>query len=176
MSFVDPEKIIEKIDLAGVMSAADFGAGAGFYTIALAKALGPRGKVYALDIRKEMLEIVRSKARAFHLSNVEALWADLDSPHGSNLKDLTMDLVVISNILFQIQSKEALAAEALRILKPRGKLILVEWSEDPGALGPPLKDRITRRDAENLFLKAGFLLDREFQAGEHHYGLLFKKP
>lgn len=175
MEFVDPEKIIEALNIVPGMSAADFGCGAGFYSIPLARAVGSQGKIYALDIRKEMLEIIRSKARTFRLANIETIWTDLERPEGSNLKDTSMDVVVISNILFQIENKENLAKEASRILKPGGKLVLVEWAEEERPIGPPIKERVNRNEAENIFLKTGLMLDREFAAGEHHYGLLFKK-
>ncbi len=175
MNFAEPEKIIEVLDIIPGLSAVDFGCGAGFYTIALARACGSQGKVYALDIRKEMLEMVRSKARTFRLTNIETFWTDLEKPHASNLKDQSMDIAIISNVLFQIENKENLASEAARILKPAGKLLLVEWAEEERPIGPPIKFRINRNEAESLFLKANLILDREISAGEHHYGLLFKK-
>ena len=174
--FVKPEAVIDALDVRPGMVAADFGSGAGFYTTVLARRLGESGKVYAFDIRKEMLEVVRSKARTFGLTNLEAIWADLEKPEGSHLKNSSADLVIISNILFQVEKKSNLAAEAFRILKPGGRVTLVEWAEDEKPFGPPLRDRVNRKEAEDLFLKQGFLFEKEFHAGEHHYGLVLKKP
>ena len=122
-----------------------------------------------------MLEVVRSKARTFGLNNIEAVRADLEKPEGSHLKAASADIVIISNILFQVEDKKALGAEALRILKPGGRILTVEWSEDKSYFGPPLKNRINRKEAEEIFLKAGLRFEKEFSAGDHHYGLIFSK-
>ncbi len=173
--FVDPKSALEALDLRPGMVAADFGCGAGFYTIPLARRLGETGKVWAFDIRTEMLEVVRSKARVFGLSNIEAIRANLEDRDGSHLKTGSVDLVIISNILFQVEDKKNLAAEALRILKPGGRILAVEWSEDKFHFGPPLKNRINRKEAEDVFLKAGAGLEKELDAGDHHYALVFSK-
>ncbi|MDP3784604.1 MAG: methyltransferase domain-containing protein [bacterium] len=176
MSFINPKNAIEALDIRPGMTVADFGCGAGFYTIPFAQRLGETGKVYAFDIRAEMLEVVRSKARTFGLNNVEAVRADLERPEGSHLKAASTDLVIVSNILFQVEDKKTLAAEALRILKPGGRILAVEWSEEKFYFGPPLKSRLNRKEAEDIFLKAGLRFEKEFSAGDHHYGLIFQKP
>lgn len=176
MAFTDPKAVIEVLDILPGMVAADFGSGAGGYTIPLAERLGNSGKVYALDIRKEMLEVVRSKARSFNLSNVETIWADLETSQGSHLKENSVDIVMISNILFQVENRKRLSDEVFRILKSGGRVVLVEWAEDKKPFGPPLKERVNRKEAEDLFLKTGFVFEKEFNAGEYHYGLVLKKP
>ena len=173
--FVKPESIVKILDILPGMAVADFGAGAGFYTIPIAKRVGESGKVYAFDIRKETLEIIRSKAREARLFNIDALRADLEDKEGSHLKSGSVDMIMISNILFQTEDKKNLADESFRILKPGGKVVLVEWNEDKGCSGPPLADRVNRRDAEEIFLKCGFIFEKELNAGENHYGLVLKK-
>lgn len=175
IGFVEPESIVKVLQIFKGMKVADFGAGAGFYAIPAAKLVGASGKVYALDIRKEVLEIIRSKARERGLANVETLRADLEIKEGSHLASGSMDLVIISNILFQIEDKKNLAQEAFRILKPRGRVALVEWDEAKKSFGPPLVHRVTRGEAENIFIKAGFTFEKELDAGERHYGLILKK-
>ncbi len=174
--FIDPKAALETLDIRPGMTVADFGCGAGFYTIPFAERLGETGRVYAFDIRTEMLEVVRSKAKTFGLNNIETVWADLEKPEGSHLKASSADLVIISNILFQVDDKKALGAEAFRILKSGGRILTVEWSEDKFYFGPPLKSRINRKEAEEVFLKTGLRFEKEFGAGDHHYGLIFQKP
>ena len=108
--FVAPETIIKLLDILPGMKVADFGAGAGFYALAIAKRVGPSGKVFALDIRKEMLEVIRSRAREQKLLNVEAIWADLEAAEGSHLKENSIDFVIVSNVLFQVENRKGLAA------------------------------------------------------------------
>lgn len=173
--FIAPEAVVKNLDIRPGMKVADFGAGAGFYTLVLAQRVGASGKVWALDIRKEMLEVIRSKARGAHLTNIETLWSDLEKPEGSHLKENSTDLVLISNLLFQVQDKKILAEETFRILKSGGRVVLVEWAEEEKPVGPPLPERVNRKAAEDIFLKAGFHFEKEFDAGENHYGLILKK-
>ena len=154
---------------------ADFGAGHGYFTIPMARAVGGDGKVYAIDVQKEVLDIIRAKAKVEHLLNIEPMWADLDQPHGSKLKEGYIDLVMIANMLFQTEQKEQLLKEAYRVLRSGGRLAIVEWDESPAPLGPPPALRIKKEKVRGLGIAAGFEIDREFEAGSHHYGLLFIK-
>lgn len=175
MAFVRPDDIIDNLNIHPGMKAADFGCGAGFYSLALAKRVGEKGKVYAMDIRKEMLQMVASKAKPEHLLNIETIWSDLETPQGSHLADKSVDFVIISNILFQVENKEIIVKEAARILKDEGLVALIEWEKENTPAGPPKEQRITKEEAKMLLGQNGFIEQKEFYAGEHHYGLLFKK-
>jgi len=153
---------------------ADFGAGHGYFTIPLARIVGNEGRVYAIDVQKAALDIIRSKAKLEHLFNVEPVWADLDRAGGSRLKDKSVDFVLVSNIIFQTEKKDEVLREAERVLRDGGRLAIVEW-EPSAPWGPPTDFRVKKETARNLAVQAGFEFDREFEAGEYHYGLLFKK-
>ena len=154
---------------------ADFGCGAGFFSIPLGQMVGGSGKVYSLDIRPEALEATRAKIKLFHLFNIEPNRANLELPRGSGIKDEGVDKVLISNILFQAENKSGLVAEVFRILKAGGSVMIVEWSENKFIGGPSLDNRVGRDEAKKLFADAGFSFFKEFSAGSHHYGLIFKK-
>ena len=179
--FLEPERIVQNFGLEKGDYVADFGVGHGFFTIAVARAVGNSGKVYALDVQKSVLEVVRAKARVNHLLNIETVWADLDEPGGSRIKDNFIDLVLVTNILFQAEKKDVVMQEAYRIVQPGGKMVAVEWDspESIGTtglkVGPPSELRLKKEQVKELAQQAGFRLDREFEAGSHHYGLLFKK-
>ncbi len=174
--FINPEQIIKTIGVRPGTQAADFGSGSGFYSIPLAKAVGSGGKVYAFDIQPEMLELTRSKARQARLLNISAMRADLERERGTNLAENTMDLALISNILFQSEKKSAILKEAFRILKNGGELALIEWSPYGRGAGPKTDKIIPKQAAEKLAEDAGFKMIKEFDAGENHYGLLYLKP
>jgi len=164
-SFLNPDTIVDEWDVRPGEVVADFGAGSGFFSVALAKRVGYAGKVYALDIREEALEAVRSRAKSFRLLNIETIKADLERERGSTLKNETMDKIVISNILFQaVNGQSIIIEEARRILKPNGFVFAIEW-----------KDKIKKEETERLFELAGFKKHKEFVAGSHHYGIIFKK-
>lgn len=154
---------------------ADFGCGSGHYTIAAAKCVGEKGRVYALDIQKDLLQAVKSTAELNNLKNIEIIWADLDLPQGSRLADNSVDFVIISNILFQSEKREQIVKEALRILKNRGGAAVIEWEKEAGKTGPTQEHRISKEESQTIFLQAGFKIEKEFQPGENHYGLIFRK-
>jgi len=179
MAFVNPEEVVKKhFNLQPGMVVADFGAGSGYYTLASARIVGESdsGVVYAVDIQKDLLEKIKSRAEEEGLKNVEIVWADLDKPEGSRIAADSLDFVVISNILFQTENKRAVAREAFHVLKSGGIAGVIDWSESFGGLGPRPEDVVGKQDCEKLFLEAGFTMEKEFEAGEHHYGFLFKKP
>ncbi|MCR4284183.1 MAG: class I SAM-dependent methyltransferase [Parcubacteria group bacterium] len=173
--FLNPEQIIKRLDINPGIIAVDFGCGTGHWSVALAKQVGDIGKVYALDIQKEMLEATKSRAEALGLLNVEVVRGDLDEENGSNLSSGIADFVLLSNILFQADKREVMVKEASRVLKSGGEVAIIEWDQSDVPLGPPKQLKLKPEDARRMFLEAGFVFKDDFPAGEHHYGLLFKK-
>ncbi|MBI2122348.1 MAG: methyltransferase domain-containing protein [Candidatus Sungbacteria bacterium] len=174
--FLSPEQVVRQFGLEKGDHVADFGSGHGYLTIPMARIVGGDGKIFALDIQKNSLDIIRSKARLEHLLNIETVRADLEEPRGSHIKAGYINFAVISNILFQVENKIALFEEAYRILHRGGKLAVIEWEGSlQSSLGPPLELRIAKDEASRLASEAGFKLISEFDGGTHHYGLLFIK-
>ena len=174
--FLNPSRIVRHLDIKRGDTVADFGAGHGYFTVPLAKIVGSDGRVYAIDIQKEPLQIIASKAKAEHLLNVLVIRGDLETSGGSSLKDATIDLVLISTMLFQAEDKEAVFREAYRVTHEKGILAIIEWDPyDHGGLGPPTELRVAKRNVIRMAESVSFKLAREFEAGEHHYGLLFVK-
>ena len=175
LGFLKPEEVIAEWDIRPGEKIADFGCWAGFFSIPLGQRVGPSGRVYALDIREEALEATRAKIRLFHLYNIETVRANLEMPNGSGLKTESVDKIIICNILFQAENKEAVVAEAFRILRPEGTLAIIEWSDLKNIGGPSLEERVGEDEAKKIFENAKFGLVKNFDAGTHHYGLIFKK-
>lgn len=174
--FSQPIKNIEQFHIDPGMSVADLGSGAGFYSIELGKAIGPSGRVYAVDIQKDLLTRLQTEAANQGIHNIKLIWGDLDSKLGSTLQDNSVDRVVIANTLFQVKEKDILLEEAKRILKPKGKLLFVEWADSFGGLGPQAKDIVKPDVARTLFESHEFEFDRDIIVGDHHYGFIMRKP
>jgi ubiquinone/menaquinone biosynthesis C-methylase UbiE len=171
--FVKPEELLKQFSISHDMLVADLGAGSGFYTIPAGK-LASHGKVYAIEIQKDFITTLKNKANHEGVHNIECLWGDVESVGGTKLKDDLLDRVIASNILFQVDHKYKFIDECLRILKKGGKLLLVEWdSESP--LGPKFEQVITKNKALSMFEEKGFVLEKEVNAGEHHYGFILIK-
>lgn len=175
--FVSPAKIIEILGIMPGMAVADFGSGSGHYVLEAGKKVGKIGRVYAIDIQKEMLSYVRSHAQQMGLSNIETIWTDLEKTEATRLKNDTVDVVIISNILFQADNKDQVVKEAYRILKSGGRAAAIEWDTEQAnsSFGPPMNSRISQQAAKDLFSGEGFYFEKEFKPGDHHYGLILKK-
>ncbi|MFA6553939.1 MAG: methyltransferase domain-containing protein [Candidatus Paceibacterota bacterium] len=167
--FSDPASNLSKLGLNDGMKVVDLGAGSGFYTIEAAKRVGGSGRVYAVDVIKELLERIRSHGASQGLRNIEVVWGNAEKIGGTKLREATADRVIVSNILFQVEKLDEFVLEVKRILKPGGKVLVVDWSE-LSALSP--KTLVPAMKAQMLFEKAGFKIDQSFDAGDHHYGLV----
>jgi ubiquinone/menaquinone biosynthesis C-methylase UbiE len=173
--FSDPVKNIDACGIQAGMEIADLGSGSGFYAIAAAKALMSTGKVYAIDAQKDLLTKLKNAAAREGLYNVEVIWGDIEKAGGTKLRDASVDLVLLCNVLFQLDNKQAIVAETQRILKPSGRVLVVDWADSFAGLGPHPDMVVKKETAMDLFEHAGFHLDREVSAGAHHYGFIYKK-
>jgi ubiquinone/menaquinone biosynthesis C-methylase UbiE len=174
-AFLKPEEALESWDIRPGDTIADFGCGAGFFSLPMATRVGPQGKIYAIDVRPEALSSARSKLKLFHASWVDLIRADLEKENGTGLKDESVDKVLITNILFQVESKKAVIAEANRIIRPDGSIFVIEWDPEKEVEGPVLPDILNKKETVRLMAEQGFAVHKECAAGSHHYGLIFKK-
>ena len=170
--FSDPASNLAKLGLVDGMKVADIGAGSGFYSIEAAKKVGGSGRVFAVDVQKDLLERLRSVGQAQRLNNIEAVWGNAEKIGGTKLHESSIDRAIASNVLFQMTKLDDFALEVKRILKPGGKLLVVDWSE-ASPLGP--KTIVPAAKAQLLFEKNGFKLEQSFGAGDHHYGLILSR-
>lgn len=173
--FISPEQIVKNLGIEPGMIVADFGSGTGHYTVEAAKLITKAGKVYSIDIQKEMLQTLKSRCEINGLENVEIIWADLELHEGTRLGTGLVDFVIISNILFQVDDKKAIAKEAHRIIKNTGKVAIIEWDMIESKIGPPMVQRISSSEITKIFEESGFSFYKNFEAGDNHYGLLFRK-
>lgn len=174
MAFSEPERILNQFSLGEDWSVADFGVGSGAYALAAARHTH-RGHIYAIDIQKNLLAKVKKEAESRGSQNVEVIWGDVEKPGGTHLKEGSMDAVIIANILFQIDNKRNVAHEAARILRKGGRALIVDWTGSFGGVGPHPESVFSKEKAQELFEAASFEYEQDIEAGEHHYGLIFKK-
>lgn len=172
--FTEPIKNLKTFGLREDMIVADLGAGSGFYTIPLAQMV-PKGKVYAIEIQKDFLTTIKNKGREAHLGNLECLLGDVEKIGGTKIKDAILDAVLASNIFFQIENKDKFIEEIKRILKPNGKLLIIDWSLSGSVFGVSFDKIISKDKVREMFENKGFIWERNIDAGSHHYGIIFKK-
>jgi ubiquinone/menaquinone biosynthesis C-methylase UbiE len=158
------------------MKVVDLGAGTGAYTKLFANGVGSTGTVYALDVQKDVLQRLKRDLDQKGYSHITYIWANVEKQGGTKLADATADYVFISNMLFQVESAESVLEEVHRILKPKGRLAIIDWSESFNGMGPSEKHVIVRGEMLRHAHEAHFAYVDDFDAGSHHYGLFFEKP
>jgi ubiquinone/menaquinone biosynthesis C-methylase UbiE len=169
--FLDPKSIIrDYLKPQPGMVAVDFGCGSGGWSIPLSEAL-EGGKVYAVDILEEPLSALRSKMNARRIFNIEIVKMDIEKTILRFMPN-SVNIVLLSNVLFQVKDKKKVLEEAKRILAPGGTMLIIDWEKD-SAIGP--ETRISAEEMRSLADQAGFIFDQSFKAGSHHYGMTFKK-
>jgi ubiquinone/menaquinone biosynthesis C-methylase UbiE len=175
MAFADPKRNIEQFNLEEGMEVADFGAGAGYLAVEAAEVVGKKGNVYVIDIQQELLTKSKHYAKEHHLESIVFIHGDLEKENGSTLPDESMDAVIISNLLFQVGHKEAVLHEANRILKKGGRILVVDWRESFGGVGPQPEHVIAESDMRTFVETEGFTHITDIDTGAYHYGLIFRK-
>jgi ubiquinone/menaquinone biosynthesis C-methylase UbiE len=175
--FSAPEKNIDQLGIEPNKIIADFGAGSGAYTIAAAKALQGTGKVYAIDVQKDLLTRLESACREQHLSNVGFIWANLEQTGGAKLADQSVDIAILSNILFQVDTamKKTVLEEVKRVLRNGATLLIVDWTGSFNNMGPTKEQVFPEIEARKLIESLNFSFDRNIDAGNFHYGIIFRK-
>lgn len=122
-------KLLESLKLKPGDVIADVGAGSGYYTFRMAERVGPKGKVLAVDIQKEMLALIRKRMKADKVTNVEPVLGTLTDP---KLPAEGVDLILLVDVYHEFSHPYEMTAEMVKALKPHGRIVFVEYRmEDP---------------------------------------------
>lgn len=166
--FLNPTQVLKEISLREDMAAADFGCGSGNWVLPLAKTV-EMGRIYAVDVLEEPLSALRAKAKAAKIDNILTVLADVEKGI-KEIAERSLDLILMTNLLFECEDKKKILEDAKRFLKPRGRILVVDWkSEAP--LGPK-KGKISSSDLKEIALNLNLTIEKEFEAGPYHYGLI----
>jgi ubiquinone/menaquinone biosynthesis C-methylase UbiE len=173
--FMDPLQTLSACNIQASSTVADFGAGSGFVARAVAK-LVPQGQVFAIEINHDIVTRLTRDAADHHHANLHALWGDIEATEGSKLAHESVDMVICFNILFLLDDKAAALKEAFRVLKTGGRIVVADWTESFGGLGPQPHHIFNKTMAESLLTSTGFKkLSGMLPIGAHHYAILFAK-
>ena len=173
--FIRPEQFWRDLGLAANQIVVHLGCGAGFYLIPAALIVGRRGRVVGVDILEDMLGEADGRARRAGVDKIiRTIRANLENENGSTLKANIADWTLVANILYQSNPAKILA-EAARVTKPGGIVIVVEWNSSAAPLGPPAEDRVPKQQVMDLVAKLKLKAIKEFNPSAYHYGLLLVK-
>lgn len=177
-TIIDVQAILRHAQLKMGDTVADFGTGReGKIALPAARLVGKEGTVYAVDIVKAILPAVQTKAKLHGLDNVMIVWSDLEIYGATKtIRDNSLAAGFLVTVLFQSKQRAEMLQECYRMLRPGGKLVVVDWK--PGVnspLGPVDNMRVHPSEIKKFANDLHMQLIEEFEAGSYHWGLVFLK-
>ncbi len=163
-----PEHNLRKLGLGTGETFVDIGAGTGFFSRAASAIVGEHGTVFALDMSKEMLEILNSNGVT---PNMRVLPSE---EYLLPLNDSVSDFTLLSTVVHENTDVKRLLAEAARVTKSSGKIVIIEWKKQVEETGPPESERLA---LETLLpqLAAFNMMEQGDLTASHYYLVLRKK-
>ena len=137
-----PQEVIALMEIAPGSTAADLGAGTGYFLPHLSRAVGPSGRVLALDIAQSLVDYMNERAEREGLDNATAVLVAPDDP---GLAPGSVDRILIVNTWHHIEDREAYASRLREALAPGGAVFVVDFTLETDK-GPPAKHKISERD------------------------------
>jgi ubiquinone/menaquinone biosynthesis C-methylase UbiE len=168
-----PEAMLNALKIPAGATVADVGAGAGYNTMRLARKVGPKGTVYATDVQPEMLRMLRDNARAARLTNIKPVRCTQTE---TGLPDAAVDLVLMVDVYHECSDPEATLKGLRAALKPRGRLVLVEFrGEDPEVPIKP-EHKMTLEQVRLELEPQGFTFKESLEFLPWQHVIIFEKP
>ncbi|MCF6094462.1 methyltransferase domain-containing protein [Microaerobacter geothermalis] len=165
--YLPPEAILHKLDLSEEDVFIDLGAGTGYFTIPAANVV--KNKIVALDVEPKMLAAIKVKADKMEARHIEYLESPVES---IRLGDSIADKALASFILHEVDDLNQTLVEIKRVLKPLGKLLILEWKDEEMDQGPPLSHRIGQSEVKNVLKQSGYQVEQVFYPNPMNYGIV----
>ena len=170
---IDPYLIFEKVHLSPGMHVADLGCGkTGQIIFPAAKMLGERSLLYAVDIVKDVLEIINKRAKIENFVNVHTIWSDVERIGKTAIPQNSLDVVFLVNTLHQSENRHAILEEAKRLMKKKARLAIVDWIEDSLSFAPKKERLVNFTDIKSWAKMHGMAIQEEFLMGKYHQGIV----
>jgi len=171
-AMLQPGALLRRLGLSSGDTVADIGCGPGFFTLPAAEIVGDGGVVLAADIQGEMLSAIRSRAAERGLTNVHVVkTSDKEIP----IPDASCDVVLLAFVLDEVEQRASFLHRAARLLKPGGRLAVLEWEKEQQPDGPPMADRISPEELRADADAAGLYLDEQRELNDLHYICVFTR-
>jgi ubiquinone/menaquinone biosynthesis C-methylase UbiE len=161
---------MDALGIADGAAVADLGAGGGWFTIRLARRVGPNGRVYAEDIQPQMIESIHRRVEREGLKNVTLVHGTATDPR---LPAGALDAVLIVDTYSEMEDPVALLGNVARSLKPRGRLGIIEFKADGLGPGPAPEERVDERRILDAAARARLTLIKRETFLRYQYMLVF---
>ena len=165
-----PDLVMDALGIGERSVVADVGAGGGWFTVRLARRVGPNGVVFAQDVQQQMLDSISRRVVREGFSNVQYVRGERSDP---KLRPATLDAVLMVDTYHEFENPVALLRGARQALKPAGRVGIINFRSDGGGPGPPFAERVAEERVVEEAAQAGLrLLGRETFL-EFQYFLIF---
>lgn len=166
--WLPPDEVIDSLGIGPGMNVADIGAGTGYFALPIAAKIAPGGRVFALDLQPEMLTRIREKLAAPEAPQNIELREGEDAATG--LPDACADLVLLANLWHEVDDREATLREAARLLRPGGRIAILDWRDDvTRPPGPPREHRIAEDETMRALQDGGWNVRDCVHVGPYSY-------
>ena len=167
--------LLDELQVGRGMRIADFGAGrTAHIAFPAARLVGSEGVVYAIDIHPDSLVMIDGHRKLHAQTNLESVRGNIERYGGVPLPSSSVDLVFIVSTLWQARNHADIAKEAWRLVRPGGRLAVVDWHRETAhPVAPPVHLRVDQRAIDPAFTHAGWRLVRDIAPSPWHWGRVY---
>ena len=173
---IDIEKFFQDLDLQKGISFLDVASGRGAYSLAVSDIIGPQGNVFAVDLWAEGIEMLKAAAQERGFENITAFVSDVG--RRIPVEDQSIDVCLIATALHDFvedRIDRGVLDEVGRVIKPAGRLAIMEFKKIDGPPGPPIDIRLSPEDVADMLGPYGFNKERTEDVGPYNYLMLLNK-
>lgn len=169
-AYQKPHEVVHALGLKPGEVIADIGAGSGYFTFHLARHVGEKGKVYAVDVSPDMIRHINRRKREIKSNNVVSILADPDDPL---LAEGSINRFFICDVWHHVDNPVKYLSLMKKMLKPGGEIVMIDFHKKELPFGPPLQMKIAREDLIKQMEANGFRLAKEHSFLPYQYFLVF---
>lgn len=166
-----PDKILRELGLRAGMRMVEIGCGSGFFSFPAAEIVGTEGFVWGIDINPEFLDYCNTKAKEGNVTNVAFLKGEESK---IPMEDATADAVLLALVLHELRDPKEYFREIKRIMKPGGKVFVIEWQKKAMQGGPSLDERIGADEINKMVADVGMRVASEREINGMHYAVVIE--
>lgn len=163
------DAILRRLGLRQGMTMADIGCGSGFFAFPAATIVGDQGYVWGIDVSQEFVDYCKTEAQRKGVTNAAFLKSDESA---APLQDDAVDVVLLALVLHEMEKPRDYLDEVRRILKPGGKVFIIEWQKKEMPHGPAVAERFSPEDIASMVSRLGMSIEAQFEVNEKHYALV----
>jgi ubiquinone/menaquinone biosynthesis C-methylase UbiE len=174
-AYLNAERVLQETGLKSGDKFLDVGCGEGYFSIAAAKIVGNKGKVYAIDSYEESIVALKQQIHRESIGNIEAIVADVTQK--MPLPKAIIDVCLMANVMHGFLANgeiPSVMTEIARVMKVRSTLAVVEFQKVAGPPGPPISIRMNPEELEGLISGYGFEKNKVVEVGPFHYAAMFR--